>query len=82
MVNSDAVSIIDNESLPGGDEDSKPSSPENKERSRMMLGVGLAFLSSFLFTICGLILKQITISVSDILGKPAKLSNLELSRGS
>ena len=67
MVKTDAVSILDNESLPGGEED-KPSLPENRERSRLALGVGLAFLSSFLFTICGLILKQITINVSDILG--------------
>ena len=79
MVNSDAVSIIDNECIPGAEEEAKPSRPENRERSRLMLGVGLAFLSSFLFTICGLILKQITISVSDILGKFSQLSNSVLS---
>ena len=69
MVNNDAVSILDNESLPGEEEEDKPSLPENRERSRLMLGVSLAFLSSFLFTVCGLILKQITINVSDILGR-------------
>ena len=81
MVNSDAVSIIDNESLPGEEEEDKPSLPKNRERSRLILGVGLAFLSSFLFTVCGLILKQITINVSDILGRSQNYQTPEVSRG-
>ena len=65
MMCPEEVNIIDNESLP---DDQKPSGEENKEKSRLFLGVGLAFVSSLLFTICGLILKQVTINVSDILG--------------
>ena len=71
MISSEEVNIIDNESTP---DDQKPVLGENKEKSRLLLGVGLAFLSSLLFTICGLVVKQITINVSDILGNSQTLS--------
>ena len=41
MISSEEVNIIDNESIP---DDQKPVLGENKEKSRLLLGVGLAFL--------------------------------------
>ena len=64
----DSVNIIDNETLPDCEEDQRVRPEEKPEKSQYVVGVSLALLSSLLFTVCGLLLKQITVNVSDILG--------------
>ena len=50
------------------DDHEQPLLDDNKDdRNKAIIGAFLAFISSILFTICGLILKQMSLNVSDVM---------------